>query len=114
MKTVDLDLITSIPCTLLRALVPLLRRRRRDECVLDRRWRQKEIHLLGIWPEMLNLAGARIGAETVIAKKSFDALAPLYFSMGKERKNFFSFFWISGVAAPASASVWSTRVIPRS
>jgi hypothetical protein len=113
MKTVDLDLITSTPCTLLRALVPLLRRRRRDECVLDRRWRQKEIHLLGIWPEMLNLARARIGAGTVIAEKQFDALAPLYFSMGKE-KNFFSLFWISGVAAPASASVWSTRVIPRS
>jgi hypothetical protein len=90
MKTVDLDLITSIPCTLLRALVPLLRRRRRDECVLDRRWRQKEIHLLGIWPEMLNLARARIGAGTVIAEKQFDALAPLLFSMGKEKTSFLS------------------------
>jgi hypothetical protein len=37
---------------------------------------------------MLNLAGARIGAETVIAEKQFDALAPFYFSMGKEKTSF--------------------------
>jgi hypothetical protein len=39
---------------------------------------------------MLNLAGARIGAGTVIAEKQFDALAPLYFSIGKEKTSFLS------------------------
>jgi hypothetical protein len=107
----------SLNATIFRALVPLLRRPTRDDCVLDRPWRQREIHLLGILPEMLNLVWARIGAETLIGEKQFNnALAPLHFNMGKEKKKklLFSSLGSLGIAASTSAdaSVWSTRVIP--
>ncbi|PMD21394.1 hypothetical protein NA56DRAFT_125997 [Hyaloscypha hepaticicola] len=81
----------SLNATIFRALVPLLRRRTRDDCVLDRPWRQREIHLLGILPEMLNLAWAQIGAETLIGEKQFDDHLRLCISTWeKKRKNFFS------------------------